>query len=176
MRRAVFAAVFIFLCAGCLAPAALLSQESLRYREILAAVEHKDIDGAFVLMYSFRNSYPASRFTEKILFSLGEYYFRQGNYYDARAVFTQFLKTYPGSRAELFAMAYMLEIAKIRGTAQEVEDFSRDIVTFMKVSLLFREYKTYEFVSFLRKKYKAVYFIDKVEFYIDDELFTSLAY
>ena len=173
LARYLISMIIVFMVA---LPVFPFSQESAAYGEIAASIRQRDLPTAFALMHSFAVSYPHSRHLEKVIFSMGEYYYHDGAYYDARQSFDRFLKDHPDSKARLFAMAYLYEIAKIKGSPQDVERLAREIITFMNVSLLFRDYKSYGFTSFLQKRYKAVYFIDKVEFYIGDELFTSLAY
>jgi hypothetical protein len=113
---------------------------------------------------------------DKALFALGEYYFFEGDYYDAELTFKHFVHDYHKAHGYLFAMAYLREIARLKGLDNEAAAFNKDIISFMQVSLLFRDYKIYKYISPMHIRYKAVYFIDKVEFYKDDKQFTILSY
>ena len=108
------------------------------------------------------------------MFGIGEYYFLQSDYGDARRILDMFIEKFPGSKARIFAMAYLLEIDRRLG--RDVLPMEKDIVSFMKVTLLFRDYKIYRFNSVLRNKYKVIYFIDNVQFYVNEKLFCQVSY
>jgi len=41
---------------------------------------------------------------------------------------------------------------------------------------LFRDFKEYSYVSALMREHKAVYYIDKIEFFVDEKLFSEIYY
>jgi len=152
------------------------TEEGRLYSDAVTAAKQKDYDVAFANLHTLINIFPNTKLMDKALFALGEYYFSTGDYYDAEASFKRFAHDFPKSRGYLFAMAYLREVARLKGLDSEAITYNKDIISFMQVSLLFRDYKTYKYLSPLYKRYKAVYFIDKVEFYKDDKQFTLLSY
>jgi len=152
------------------------SEEGRLYSDAISAAKQKDYDIAFANLHTLVNTFPHTKLMDRALFALGEYYFSEGDYYDAEHIFKHFAHDYPKSRGYLFAMAYLREIARLKGLDSEAAEFNKDIISFMQVSLLFRDYKTYKYISPMHKRYKAVYFIDKVEFYRDDKQFSVLSY
>ena len=60
---------------------------------------------------------------------------------------------------------------------QEEEDKIRKaIIEFKSNSFLFEESKNYEWRSPLYKEYKALFFIDKIEFYVNEEFLAKMEY
>lgn len=168
---------FIILLLIFLSPHRGDTQEDKKlYSQGIKAARSGDIDFAFMNFYRLLSIFPESEFSEDALFATGEYYFLIGDYYDAARTFNRFINNYPGSEAELFALIYLLEIAKIRGKEKLVKILEKEIVTSQRLAFLFRDFKEYKYLSPLFKSYKVVYFIDKVEFYIDGKLFTKISY
>ena len=113
---------------------------------------------------------------EDALFSLGEYYFGVSDYHDAVKAFSRFIASYPESEAKLFAFAYLLEVARDEGNQDLAGMLTKEIVTSKQLNLLFSEFKKQTYISSFSKEYKAIFFIDKVEIYIDEEFFSEISY
>ncbi|MCQ9207950.1 MAG: outer membrane protein assembly factor BamD [Omnitrophica bacterium] len=133
-------------------------------------------DFAFIYFSSIVEKYPESRFAEDALFAVGEYYFEVADYYNAVDNFSSFVNKYPQSQARVFAMAYLLDIAVKRGKIKLIRELEKKIVAFRQFVFLFENSKEYYYLSPFAKEYKVVYFIEKVEFYIDGELFAKIFY
>lgn len=146
------------------------------YSQAVKYARSGDTDSAFMYFRRFLRAYPKSRFSERALFAIGEYYFQIADYYDAARIFMRFINNYPQSKARPFALAYLLTLANITGKEELTKDLEKEIISSQQITFLFREFKEYEYSSPLSKRHKAVYFIDKVEFYIDEELFTQVLY
>lgn len=153
------------------------SQEdrNLYYRGIQAA-RKGEIDSAFMAFYRLLNDFPDSKFHQQALFGAGEYYFSIGDYYDASRMFNQFVKNYSEAEARLYAIAYLIKMAEKEGKENELEKLRKGLIGSQQVSLLFRDFKEHNYTSALNKNYKALNFIDKIEIYIDGELFTKISY
>ena len=135
-----------------------------------------NIDAAFMYFRSLLTNYPDSKYTENALFATGEYYFLIADYADAIPAFTRYLNDYPDSAGITFTLMYLLKIAEKRGQELLAKNLEKKIVTFRQMSFLFRESKEYKYQSALYRKHRVVYYIDKVEFYIDGELFAKISY
>lgn len=148
---------------------------SLYYKGLHAArIGNKDV--AFMDFKAFLKGFPESKMAKNALFSTGEYYFSISDYRDAAESFVRFIKLYPEAKAKLFALVYLHEIAKSQGNQELVEKISKEIITFKQLRLLFSEFEEYVYWSVFSNQYKAVFFIDKVEIYINEELFKELSY
>ena len=146
------------------------------YSQAVKYARSGDTDFAFMFFRRFLRTYPESRFSEKALFAIGEYYFQIADYYDAAQIFIRFINNYPQSKARPFALAYLLTLANIMGKEELTKYLEKEIISSQQIAFLFREFKEYKYLSALSKRHKALYFIDKVEFYIDEELFTQVLY
>ena len=155
---------------------AFANSANFLYEEGIKAAKSENFDRAFMNFRALIREYPKFRFREKALFGLGEYYFHIADYRDASLIFIQLIDNYPDSESKIFSLAYLLEIAKKQQSQDLIEKLEKDILTFKQHSFIFKDFKKYSYSSPLAKKYKAVYFIDKIEFYINGELFTTTRY
>ncbi|MCP4653741.1 MAG: outer membrane protein assembly factor BamD [Candidatus Omnitrophica bacterium] len=146
------------------------------YKRGEKSLRNGDINVAFSDFRLLLVSFPDSRFYKGALFAVGEYYFFTANYFDAENAFSEFVDKFDEAEEKLFALAYLLEIHRKRKNENIVTELEKEIITYTQVSLLFREFKECEFASPLLRKHKAIYFIDKVEFYVDGELLTTVFY
>lgn len=156
--------------------AASAQNEGQLYSKAVREARSGNRDAAFMYFRALLADHPDSKYTEKALFATGEYYFSVNDNSDAFRAFTRYIDDYPDSQATAFALMYLLKIAE----QQRQESFSKDIemmiVTLKRLSFLFRESKEYRYQSPLCRKYRAVYYIDKVEFFIDGEFFAKISY
>ena len=133
------------------------------------------LDFAFIDFHSIVKESYNSKYYKDSLFAVGEYYFDVGDYYDAGRVFSEYIEKYCDSKAVPFALVYLLKIGK--GINSSVVPYlEKDIIESRQLSLLFSEYKENSYLSPMQKKYRVLYFIDRVEFYINGELFEKILY
>ncbi|MBU1086780.1 MAG: outer membrane protein assembly factor BamD [Candidatus Omnitrophica bacterium] len=130
-------------------------------------------DFAFIQFHSLLRLSTNSPYYQDALFATGEYYFACANYYDAYTSFSKFVELYPQSEALPFAVVYLLKMEQMQSQDSEY-DLKKKVITFKQLSLLFSEYKEYPYQSPMGLKYKAVYFIDRLEVYINEELFETV--
>ena len=133
-------------------------------------------DLAFIHFDSLVSKFPNSRLSEHALFAIGEYYYAIADLRDSDKIFNEFIKSYPDSKAKIFALAYLLEMAKSENNKSQVEEIEKEIMGLKRTSFLFKTLKNYKFTSALRVRHKAAYSVDKIEFFIDGKLFTTLSY
>lgn len=161
---------FLFPCKG------YSRQDSELYCQGIKAARLGKADFAFMYFRMLLADFPESEFTEKALFAVGEYYFSLGDYQDAFRVFARFANSYPQSKARLFASAYYLELARKDEKKQLAKEIEKEIIVYQQLSFLFRDFKEYKYKSLLFNSYTALYFINRIEFYINEELFTKILY
>ncbi len=135
-----------------------------------------DSDSAFMSLHALITGYPDSSRAQQSLFSIGEYYYGIGDYRDASAAFFQLVKRYPDAIEGIFSYAYMLEIARRNGKADQVKALERALVDAKRLIFLFTESREFTYTSLFGKIYKAVYTIDEVKIYSDGALFSSVSY
>jgi len=154
------------------------AQESPRqlYSQARRALKLKKLDFAFLHFNTIVDKHPDSKYAQKSLLAMGEYYFSTAAYYEATLTFKRFIEKYPDSAAEPFAKVYLLKIAQIEKNNKLAKDLEHQIINSQQLSLVFRDFKEHKYLSALSKDYKAVYFIDRMEFYIDEELFAKIVY
>ncbi|MBU1871858.1 MAG: outer membrane protein assembly factor BamD [Candidatus Omnitrophica bacterium] len=146
------------------------------YYQGVAAVRKNNIDFAFLYFHKLLNDFPDSRYREKALFATGEYYFSSLAYRDASGIFYRMFEEYPESKSSPFVLAYLIKIAQKNGDEETVKKLEKELIASQQVSLLFRDFKELQYSSAMSKKYKALYFIDKIEIYIDNELFAQIPF
>jgi len=129
---------------------------------------------AFMQYNNLLRSYPLSKYRDEALFALGEYYFQTLSLGKAEAAFVDYLDENPDSQERMYALAYLHSIAVKKGAP--VEDIRREIINFQQVSFIFRETKEITYRSPLYKNYRTVIHIDKIEFYVEGELFAQVSY
>jgi hypothetical protein len=69
----------------------------------------------------------------------------------------------------------MLEMAR-RDKKPTVQALERALIDAKRLIFLFSESKEFTYKSMFGKAYKAVYYIDKVEVYVDETPFTAVRY
>lgn len=153
------------------------SQEdkSLYYKGVKAA-NKGELDFAFMYFHLLLNGFPESEYYAGSLFAVGEYYFLINDYSNATQIFNRFISDFPESKVKPFAIAYLIEIVKKTRKVNIAEEFKKELLSSQHLSLLFRDFEELQYSSALSKNYKALYFIDRIEIFIDDELFTKIPF
>jgi len=146
------------------------------YRRANQAACKGEDDFAFVYFYRLLNYFPDSEYRQQALFATGEYYYSIGDYRDAAVAFERSISNFPESEAKIFAIAYLLKIAKIKGDQKKAEKLKQGLISLEQVSLLFREFEELKYTSPFCKDYKILNFIDKIEIYVGDELFDKISF
>jgi outer membrane protein assembly factor BamD (BamD/ComL family) len=146
------------------------------YVRAMKYVQAGDTDFAFLDLCKILERYPKSKYVQQALFAAGEYYFLLADYMDAARSFERFIDDYPQSEARPFALAYLFKIAVIEQKIDLIKELEIEIATSKQLSFLFRDFKEHRYLSPFSRQYKALYFIDRIEFYINDELFTKVFY
>ncbi len=163
--------IALVLLMACLFTQVAYSEESQRlYHEGLNLARSGDMDFAFMRYQLLLENYSDAEFIDDVLFAVGEHYFSILDYYNAAMIFNEFINRYPESGALPFALIYLAKISRQAGKEDLAINFEKAVISFKQNSLLFSNFKEYTYISSFYKKYKAVYFIDRVEIYINNEL------
>jgi len=151
-------------------------QASALYSTARAAARMEEYDAAFLSFRDLLENYPESRYASRSLFAVGEYYFLNGNYREAAPIFLELVNDDPEAKNAVFCLAYLLKIAQNNEDQELIAKLEHAIVTFHQLSLVFRESKQFSYRSSLSRRHKVIYYIDKVEFYVNGELFAQISY
>lgn len=173
----------VFLCLVCFLVCLLAclqkgypDDDTKLYSYGIYSARHNQIDFAFSYFDFIVKNYPESKVYEKALFATGEYFFLFWDYRNAEYAFKKMIEDFPQSEFKLFSLAYLLRTAKMENDKIRIKELEREIVKTRQVSLLFREFKEYTLTSPLHREYKAAFFIDKVEIFINGELFEKVPF
>lgn len=133
-------------------------------------------DFAFMHYSKLLRNYPSSKYRNQALFATGEYYFQISGLKQAAAAFQTFVDEYPDSDERLYALAYLLSIANKDNDESSAQSLERQIIDLQQVSFVFRESKEIVYRSPLYQNYKTIIHIDKIEFFVEGELFAKVSY
>jgi len=151
------------------------SEDRALYYEGIRDARHNNIDFAFIIFDNLARDYPSSRYFEDALFATGEYRFLINDYTDSRVIFNKIVSSPENTKVKLFAYAYLMKLCEKTGCEHKVYlGYKKNVLTFKQISLLFRNSQEVTYTSALQKVHKAVYFIDKVVVYIDNEAFLTI--
>ncbi|OIO34890.1 MAG: hypothetical protein AUJ70_00065 [Candidatus Omnitrophica bacterium CG1_02_40_15] len=149
-----------------------------RYDAAIRYIKNKQPDFALMEFRSVIRDFPKSPLARKSVFAIAEYYYDNKMYYDAIKDFTGYVKSYPDSKANVFAKAYLLKIIEeIAGPTLEEKNMFEDIKKEFfstPLFLLFKEYKEASYKSPSRNRFKIRYYIDNIEVYRNGQLFLTL--
>ena len=108
-----------------------------------------------------------------INFAIGEYYFRNKVFYDSRYVFAQCISENPIGINTLLAHIYLYKLAKLQDMHSEAGDIAREVLKEQFV-LLFNKYKMLKYTSLYGNEYEVRYFVDKIEVFLNGDLFEEI--
>jgi len=154
----------------------IVSGSSQIYSKAVKFAKSGQSDFAFMYYSKLLRNYPMSRYRDQALFATGEYYFRISDIKQATAAFQAFVDEYPDSDERLYALAYLLSIANKDNDELFSQGLEKQIIALQQVSFIFRESKEIVYRSPLYQNYKAIIHIDKIEFYVEGELFAKVSY
>ncbi|MCP4650447.1 MAG: hypothetical protein GY853_10260 [PVC group bacterium] len=147
------------------------------FDDAVESARQGNIEYAFMGFHSLLKKYTeACPYYKDALFAAGEYHFLSNGYNDAEEYFTRYIEAYPNEEKIPFALAYLLKIS--RNARDEVisSAIEKKIIEWEQLTLLFSEFKEHKYISPLYRKHTAMYFIDRIEFYIDGKLFEKIQF
>jgi outer membrane protein assembly factor BamD (BamD/ComL family) len=146
------------------------------YSQAQNAVKSGDREFAFLHFLSVIKNDPKSIHREKALFATAEYLFLVCDYGDTFNRLQEFLEDYPYSKMRTFALLYLLKISQIWQEEQLAKDIEKQIINSKMIILLFKNNQEYKLKSPLGLNYKIIYYIDRLEFYLNGLLQTQIYY
>ena len=110
---------------------------------------------------------------QNILFAVSEYFFSEKDYSDAQRTLREFISKSPVNISTLLANVYLYKIAKFYGHEAELAAITKDLFQDRFV-LLFDKFKKINHTSLWKNKYEVRYFRDRIEVFLNGELFEEI--
>ena len=152
------------------------SEADLQWKEAVGFAKQEEYDFAFMDFKTILDNCPHSPYCLDAEFAQGEYYFLQNDLNLATDVFKNFYTQYPNQEKALIALAYLYQIAKIENHADDMKKYRNMAAGFRQLTFIFNDKKSFKFVSGFQRKHKLVYYINKVDLYVNGELFTEVPF
>ena len=152
------------------------SEADLEWREAIGLAKEGENDFAFMDFKTVLDDCPGSRHCVAAGFAQGEYYFLQNNLAMARDEFKNFYAQYPRHQEALVALAYLFQIAKIQRHTDDMKAYRSKAASFRQLTFIFNDKKLFKFLSGFQRQHKLVYYINKVELYVNGQLFTEIPF
>ena len=108
-----------------------------------------------------------------IYFAFGEYHFKIKSFHDAQTIFRKYARDNIDGIDSLLANVYLYKIAQNNGKQEEQEEIKQKIFASPFI-LLFDEYKTINYISVFGNEYEVRYFVDKIEVFLNGEIFEQI--
>lgn len=132
------------------------------------------LDAAFMNYRFLLINDPDFKLRHLALFANGEYNFLMSSYAEATSLFKDYLETKTDDQSKLFALAYLYKMAEIKKEKDLFQKWQKQIVALKQHLFLFQEAKEYLYQSPLLRAHRAVFSIDKIEFFIEGDLFAQI--
>ena len=139
------------------------------YKKAENAAKKGNIDFAFMNYRSILSSNSNSNYRQRALFAIGEYFYLMADKRNTQKYFNNYLEITTNLNGKLFACVYLLNIAKHCNDDVLTNKLENEIRIIKQNSFIFKEKKEYKYNSPLKRKHKAVYYIDKIEFFVEGE-------
>lgn len=110
----------------------------------------------------------------RVHFAVAEYYYKVKDFSDAKMAFEDYIARNKVGMATLLANAYLYKLAKASGYEDKAQTIKKEMFRDQFI-LLFNEYKTLHYASAGNNKYEIHYFIDKIEIFLNGEIFEQIS-
>lgn len=162
-------AIFIFTNLSC----ATLSGES-EYYAILKEIKTSEPDYVFMKLKNYLQEMSDSIHAQEIRFALCEHYFQTENYRDAINELSTYIIDYPDDKSTVFAQAIFYKtLLRYKGDSRLLEKLKERFFS-QSLFLVFSESKVKHYKSILNNTYKISEYVDKIEFFKNNDLFLKI--
>ncbi len=152
------------------------SEADLEWKEAIGFAQQGEYDFAFMGFQTILGDCPDARHCLAAEFAQGEYYFLQNNLPMASDAFKSFYAKYPRHEEALIALAYLFQIAKIQNLSADMKEYRSEAASFRQLIFIFNDKKFYKFLSGFQRRHQLIYYINKVELYVNGQLFTEIPF
>ena len=167
--------ILSLLLQGCFwVPCVKASEADLQWNQAIEFAKQGEYDFAFMNFHTILEAYPDSRYFPLCQFAQAEYYFLQNNLEMASDEFKKFYVKFPRRQEALAALAYLYKIAQIQQNHQEMKEYRNKVAAFRQLTFIFNDKKLFKFRSGNLREHKLVYYINKVDLYVNGKLFAEV--
>lgn len=152
------------------------SEVDLEWKEAVGFTKQEEYDFAFMDFQTILDHCPDSRYCLAATFAQGEYYFLQNNLNLASHEFERFLSKYPNHQEALIALAYLFQIAKTQNHPDDMKKYRDMAANFRQLTFIFNDKKSFKFLSGFQRNHRLIYYINRVELYVNGKLFTEVPF
>ena len=172
-----YAIILSLLLQGCFwVPCVNASEANLEWQDAIQLAKQGEYDFAFMGFKTITDNYPNSPRFLAATFAQAEYYFLENNLQAASDEFKAFYNKCPKHEESLIALVYLFKIAQIHNSPDDIKAYRNKIASFRQLTFIFNDKKSFRFFSGLQRKYRLVYHINKVELYVNGQLFTEVPF
>ncbi len=151
------------------------SEADLEWNEAVGLAKQGENDFAFMAFRGVLDDCPSSPHCLAAAFAQGEYYFLQNNLSLASDEFKDFYAKYPQHQEALIALIYLIKIAQLQQHPDDMKEYRSKAASFRQLIFIFNDKKYFKFLSGFQRKHQLVYYINKVELYVNGQLFTKVS-
>jgi hypothetical protein len=172
-----YAIILSLLLQGCWwVPCVKASEADLEWGEAVGSAKQGEDDFAFMDFHTLLEDYPNSPHAMAAKFAQGEYFFLQNNLQMASDEFKDFYAHYPRHQESMIALIYLFKIAQIQKHPDDMKEYHNKAATFRQLTFIFNDKKSFHFLSGFQRQHRLVYYINKVELYVNGKLFTEVPF
>jgi len=162
----------VFLLFTNLACARFISNK--QYDDALEEGRSGNLHFAFMKFKNYLAENPDSIYAKNIKFALAEYYFQVKDYREAINSLVDYITAFRKDESSIFAQAMLYNILlEYKKEPQLTEKIKADFFA-APLFLVFSEFKSKYYKSILNNTYEIIDYIDRVEFFKNNELFLKI--
>lgn len=169
---------FVLFLAGC----ATFSQAGELYRMSIDDIHQNRPYFAILSLKNILKEYPESPYAPKVAFAVGEYYFDNGDYYNAINVLSNYIRRYPKDKGVVFAKLIVYKIIisfkkeNVMNEQQDalIKEIRRELFSEPLFLIFYDKRSPRSYQSIFSNSYLVYDYIDKIKVFRNDKDFIEL--
>ena len=168
--------ILSLLLQGYSVPCVHASQAGSVWQDAVEEVNQGAYDFAYMDFRTILETSPDSPYALRSQFALGEYFFIEKNLPLAAGEFKNFCSLYPHREEALIALVYLFKMAQMENKSGVMKKYRSQIASFGQHNFIFNEKKSFKFKSAFQRRYRLITSLNKVELYVNNQLFTEVSF
>jgi outer membrane protein assembly factor BamD (BamD/ComL family) len=156
-------------------PVVKAADADILWNRAISMAKQGQMDMAFIDFRMLVHSYPDARQKPTAQLGLGEYHFSHHSFSLAAKEFKDFYNQYPKRQDSVIALAYLYKMAQMNGQNHLMEEYRQKIISSRQVAFIFKDSQSFRYVSGFQHKYEVVFYIDKIEVWVNGNFFVSVS-
>ncbi len=153
-----------------------IPEDKQLYMRAQKEVKAGQFEFAFMRYNELLRGYPNSEYRNAALFGVAEYYFNTNNYKEAASNFEAYINQNTDFKKKLFAYGFLLKMAQNQNDQASQDKIIENILSLRQMGFVFDTSKEYHFYTALDHHLKAIFTINKIVFYKNDQPFVEVSY